>query len=86
MKEKGGYEIIVTNRKGEFENFRIKVILLSFDSADVRKFRDILNFLYFRIIFTLMYRIVLKLEFHLSENRFLIKLKVNELTNSEISF
>lgn len=83
MKEKGGYEIIVTNRKGEFENFRIKVILLSFDSADVRKFRDILNFLYFRIIFTLMYRIVLKLEF---QNRFLIKLKVNELTNSEISF
>lgn len=83
MKEKGGYEIIVTNRKGEFENFRIKVILLSFDSADVRKFRDILNFLYFRIIFTLMYRIVLKLEF---ENRFLIKLKVNELTNSEIPF
>lgn len=52
-------------------------------SADVRKFRDILNFLYFRIIFTLMYRIVLKLEF---ENRFLIKLKVNELTNSEIPF
>lgn len=83
MKEKGGYEIIVTNRKGEFENFRIKVILLSFDSADVRKFRDILNFLYFRIIFTLMYRIVLKLEF---QNRFLIKLKVNELTNSEIPF
>lgn len=83
MKEKGGYEIIVTNRKGEFENFRIRVILLSFDSADVRKFRDILNFLYFRIIFTLMYRIVLKLEF---QNRFLIKLKVNELTNSEIPF
>lgn len=83
MKEKGGYEIIVTNRKGEFENFRIRVILLSFDSTDVRKFRDILNFLYFRIIFTLMYRIVLKLEF---ENRFLIKLKVNELTNSEIPF
>lgn len=83
MKEKGGYEIIVTNRKGEFENFRIKVILLSFDSADVRKFRDILNFLYFRIIFSLMYRIVLKLEF---QNRFLIKLKVNELTNSEIPF
>lgn len=83
MKEKGGYEIIVTNRKGEFENFRIRVILLSFDSADVRKFRDILNFLYFRIIFTLMYRIVLKLEF---ENRFLIKLKVNELTNSKIPF
>lgn len=83
MKEKEGYEIIVTNRKGEFENFRIKVILLSFDSADVRKFRDILNFLYFRIIFTLMYRIVLKLEF---ENRFLIKLKVNELTNSKIPF
>lgn len=83
MKEKGGYEIIVTNRKGEFENFRIRVILLSFDSADVRKFRDILNFLYFRIIFTLMYRIVLKLEF---QNRFLIKLKVNELTNSKIPF
>lgn len=91
VEEKKSYEIIVTNRRKEFqfENFQIRIILLRLllSTLHGRKFRDILNFPYFRIIFTFTYRVVLKLGFQNSWITVsLIKLKVNKLTSSRIPF
>lgn len=89
VEEKKSYEIIVTNRGKEFqfENFQIRIIRLLLSTLHGRKFRDILNFPYFRIIFTFTYRVVLKLGFQNSWITVsLIKLKVNKLTSSRIPF